>query len=58
MDRRRFLGKSARLGLAAVKRVHIARAEAREIGVAEPVHSIFGYLPLCIRHGQVASSAT
>jgi len=45
MDRRKFL--IASLGTSLIARPHLARAAAREILVAEPVHSI-GYLPLYI----------
>ena len=47
MDRRTFLGTAATLGLAAIARPHVAKAAAREIIVAEPVHST-GYLPLYV----------
>src|SRR6201987_5370064 len=47
MDRRRFLGSAATLGLAAVARPYVARAQAREVLIAEPVHST-GYLPLYV----------
>jgi NitT/TauT family transport system substrate-binding protein len=47
MDRRRFLGSAASLGLAALARPHLANAAAREIMVTEPVHST-GYLPLYV----------
>ena len=47
MDRRKFLGSAASLGLAAVARPYVAKAAAREILVAEPVHST-GYLPLYV----------
>jgi NitT/TauT family transport system substrate-binding protein len=47
MDRRRFLGTAASVGLAAVARPYVANAAAREILVAEPVHST-GYLPLYV----------
>jgi NitT/TauT family transport system substrate-binding protein len=47
MDRRRFLGTAAGVGLAAVARPYLAKAAAREILVAEPVHST-GYLPLYV----------
>jgi NitT/TauT family transport system substrate-binding protein len=45
MDRRKFLGSAATLGAALVAKPYLARAAAREIVVAEPVHGI-GYLPL------------
>src|SRR6266404_1718065 len=47
MDRRKFLGSAASLGVAAVARPYVARAAAREILIAEPVHST-GYLPLYV----------
>src|SRR5580658_6654034 len=47
LDRRRFLGSTAVLGVAALARPHVARAAAREIIVTEPVHST-GYLPLYV----------
>jgi NitT/TauT family transport system substrate-binding protein len=47
MDRRRFLGSAATLGFAAVARPYLARAQAKEILIAEPVHST-GYLPLYV----------
>src|SRR5258706_16293933 len=47
MDRRKFLGSAAGLGLAAVARLYVAKAAAREILIAEPVHST-GYLPLYV----------
>jgi NitT/TauT family transport system substrate-binding protein len=47
MDRRRFLGSAASAGLAVVAAPYVARAAAKEILVAEPVHST-GYLPLYI----------
>src|SRR5260370_40682977 len=47
MDRRKFLGSAAGLGLAAVARPYAATAAAREILMAEPVHST-GYLPLYV----------
>src|SRR5258708_39146233 len=47
MDRRRFLGTAAGVGLAAVARPYVAKAAAREILIAEPVHST-GYLPLYV----------
>src|SRR5215470_14912117 len=45
MDRRKFL--IASLGTSLIARPHLARAAAKEILVAEPVHST-GYLPLYI----------
>src|ERR1700676_130119 len=47
MDRRKFLGSAAALGLAGVARPYVAKAAAREILIAEPVHST-GYLPLYV----------
>jgi NitT/TauT family transport system substrate-binding protein len=47
MNRRRFVAGTASLGLALAARPHIARAAARELIVAEPVHGA-GYLPLYI----------
>src|SRR3979490_2557038 len=47
MDRRKFLGSAAGLGLAAVARPYVAKAAAREILIAEPGHST-GYLPLYV----------
>jgi NitT/TauT family transport system substrate-binding protein len=47
MNRRQFLGSTTSLGLAVTAAPFIARAAAREIIVAEPVHSI-GYLPLYV----------
>ena len=47
MDRRTFLGSVGSLGLATVASPYVARAEAREIVVTEPVHST-GYLPLYV----------
>ena len=46
MNRRRFLG-AASAGLALVARPMIARAETKEVLIAEPVHGT-GYLPLYI----------
>jgi NitT/TauT family transport system substrate-binding protein len=46
MNRRQFVGSTAALGLS-VARPYLARAAAREIIVAEPVHGA-GYLPLYI----------
>jgi NitT/TauT family transport system substrate-binding protein len=45
MNRRRFLGSTASLGVALIAKPYIARAAAHEIIVAEPVHGT-GYLPL------------
>jgi NitT/TauT family transport system substrate-binding protein len=47
MNRRRFLGSTASLSVALVAPPFIARAAAREVIVAEPVHST-GYLPLYV----------
>jgi NitT/TauT family transport system substrate-binding protein len=47
MNRRKFLGSTASLGLALVQCPAIVRAAAKEILIAEPVHST-GYLPLYI----------
>jgi NitT/TauT family transport system substrate-binding protein len=47
MHRRRFLTTTASLGASLVARPYLARAAAKEILVAEPVHST-GYLPLYI----------
>jgi NitT/TauT family transport system substrate-binding protein len=47
MDRRKFLGSAASLGLATVARPYVANAAAREIIITEPVHST-GYLPLYV----------
>src|SRR5258707_15899420 len=47
MNRRRFLSSTASLGLGLVARPYVARAAAKEILIAEPVHST-GYLPLYI----------
>ena len=47
MDRRRFLGSAASAGLATVASPFVARAAAKEILIAEPVHST-GYLPLYV----------
>jgi NitT/TauT family transport system substrate-binding protein len=47
MNRRKFLGTAACLGVAAVARPYIAKAAAREVLIAEPVHST-GYLPLYV----------
>jgi NitT/TauT family transport system substrate-binding protein len=47
MDRRRFLGTAASAGLATVASPYVARAAAKEILIAEPVHST-GYLPLYV----------
>jgi NitT/TauT family transport system substrate-binding protein len=47
MNRRKFLGAGASLGATLVARPYIANAAAKEILIAEPVHST-GYLPLYI----------
>ena len=47
MNRRQFLSSTASLSLAATAAPFVARAAAREIIVAEPVHST-GYLPLYV----------
>src|SRR5437588_5741315 len=47
MNRRKFLSSTATLGAALVARPFIARAAAREVIVAEPVHST-GYLPMYV----------
>jgi NitT/TauT family transport system substrate-binding protein len=47
MDRRIFLGSAASLGVAFAARPFVAHAAARELLVAEPVHST-GYLPLYV----------
>ncbi len=47
MNRRGFLSSTASLGLGLVARPYIARAAAKEVLIAEPVHST-GYLPLYI----------
>jgi len=47
MNRRKFLGSTACVGLAVAAHPHIARAAVRELLVAEPVHST-GYLPMYI----------
>src|SRR3954470_3903107 len=47
MDRRQFLGSTASLGLVLAAPPTVARAAARELLVAEPVHST-GYLPMYI----------
>src|SRR5204863_3525533 len=47
MDRRKFLGSPASLGLALAAPPTVGRAAARELLVAEPVHST-GYLPMYI----------
>jgi len=47
MNRRKFLGSTACVGLAVAAHPHIARAATRELLVAEPVHST-GYLPMYI----------
>src|SRR5262249_10335271 len=47
MNRRKFLGSTASLGVALAASPILARAAARELLVAEPVHST-GYLPMYI----------
>src|ERR1700745_1073625 len=47
MNRRKFLGSAACLGMAAVAHPYVAKAAAREVLIAEPVHST-GYLPLYV----------
>src|SRR6266852_4391639 len=47
MNRRKFLGSTACVGLAVAAHPSIARAAIRELLVAEPVHST-GYLPMYI----------
>src|SRR6516225_2838793 len=47
MNRRRFLTGSSALGAVSLGRPCVARAAAREVIVAEPVHGI-GYLPLYV----------
>src|SRR6266436_6539197 len=47
MNRRKFLKSTATLGLALASPPLIARAQAKELLVAEPVHST-GYLPMYI----------
>ena len=47
MNRRKFLKSTASLGLARASPPLIARAAAKELLVAEPVHST-GYLPMYI----------
>src|SRR5580693_3980464 len=47
MNRRRFLKSTASLGIALASPPLIARAAAKELLVAEPVHST-GYLPMYI----------
>jgi len=47
MNRRRFLGSTVSLGASLVAHPYVARAAAKQILVAEPVHST-GYLPLYI----------
>jgi len=45
MNRRKFLKSTATLGLALASPPLVARAAAKELLVAEPVHGI-GYLPM------------
>jgi NitT/TauT family transport system substrate-binding protein len=47
MNRRIFLGSTASIGLGLVARPFVARAAAKELLVAEPVHGT-GYLPMYI----------
>jgi NitT/TauT family transport system substrate-binding protein len=47
MDRRKFLGSTASVGAALIARPYIGNAAAKEVLIAEPVHST-GYLPLYI----------
>jgi NitT/TauT family transport system substrate-binding protein len=47
MNRRRFLQSTSTLGVALLAKPYLARAAAKEVLVAEPVHST-GYLPLYI----------
>jgi NitT/TauT family transport system substrate-binding protein len=47
MNRRKFIGATASAGLACIARPMIARADAKEVLIAEPVHGT-GYLPLYI----------
>jgi NitT/TauT family transport system substrate-binding protein len=47
MNRRKFLGSSTSLGVALIARPYVARAAAKEVLIAEPIHST-GYLPLYI----------
>jgi NitT/TauT family transport system substrate-binding protein len=47
MNRRRFLQSTAGLGIALAAPPLVARAAAKELLVAEPVHST-GYLPMYI----------
>jgi NitT/TauT family transport system substrate-binding protein len=47
MNRRRFVASTTALGAAVAARPYLARAAARELVVAEPVHGA-GYLPLYI----------
>jgi NitT/TauT family transport system substrate-binding protein len=47
VDRRKFLGSTAAAGAALLARPMIARADAKEVLIAEPVHST-GYLPLYV----------
>jgi NitT/TauT family transport system substrate-binding protein len=47
LTRRKFLGSASSAGLALIARPMIARADAKEVLIAEPVHST-GYLPLYI----------
>ena len=47
LSRRNLLASTAAAGAALLARPHIARAEAKEVLIAEPVHGT-GYLPLYI----------
>src|ERR1700681_119483 len=47
MNRRKFLGTTASIGATLLARAMIARAETKELLIAEPVHGT-GYLPLYI----------
>ena len=47
LNRRKFLGSTAAAGAALLARPMIARAQAKEVLIAEPVHGT-GYLPLYI----------
>jgi len=47
MNRRKFLSSTTSAGLALIARPYVAKAAAKEVLIAEPVHST-GYLPLYI----------
>jgi NitT/TauT family transport system substrate-binding protein len=47
MNRRKFLGSTASIGAALIARPYLGYAAAKEVLIAEPVHST-GYLPLYI----------